>query len=190
MDPPNLEIFCSNIGPDNPFPSGTRMPMAGVYCETVVKKQHMVQVVDARKDPLWANSPTVKAGIYAYLGYPLLWPDGKIFGTICAVDTKTNKWGQRYEDLFLTFKHAMEAHLALVDTLEQLNIKNQKLGHALSEVNTLRGLLPICATCKKIRDDKGYWNQIESYIGEHSEAKFSHGLCPDCAKKIFSRFGY
>jgi len=46
-------------------------------------------------------------------------------------------------------------------------------------------MLPICAACKKIRDDKGYWNQIESYIREHSEAEFSHGICPDCAKKLY-----
>jgi len=47
-------------------------------------------------------------------------------------------------------------------------------------------LLPICANCKKIRDDKGYWNQIEAYIRDRSDAKFSHGICPDCAKKLYS----
>ena len=60
-----------------------------------------------------------------------------------------------------------------------------KLQKALSEVKTLRGFLPICASCKKIRDDKGYWNQIESYIRNHSEAEFSHGICPDCARKLY-----
>ncbi|MFC1489466.1 PAS domain S-box protein, partial [Thermodesulfobacteriota bacterium] len=57
------------------------------------------------------------------------------------------------------------------------------LQNALVEVKRLSGLLPICASCKKIRDDKGYWNQIETYIHEHSEAEFSHGICPECAKK-------
>jgi hypothetical protein len=60
-----------------------------------------------------------------------------------------------------------------------------QLQHALGEVKTLSGLLPICASCKKIRDDSGYWNQLESYIHKHSEAKFSHGICPDCAKKLY-----
>jgi PAS domain S-box-containing protein len=60
-----------------------------------------------------------------------------------------------------------------------------ELQDALAKVKTLSGLLPICASCKKIRDDKGYWNQIEVYIRDHSEAEFSHGLCPDCAKKYF-----
>ena len=49
----------------------------------------------------------------------------------------------------------------------------------------MSGLLPICAGCKKIRDDKGYWNQVEGYIQNHSEARFSHGMCPDCMKKWY-----
>jgi len=57
-----------------------------------------------------------------------------------------------------------------------------------AQVKTLRGLLPICANCKKIRDDRGYWNQIESYVREHSEAEFSHGICPECAAKLYPEF--
>jgi FixJ family two-component response regulator len=60
-----------------------------------------------------------------------------------------------------------------------------ELRDALAEVKTLSGLLPICASCKKIRDDKGYWNQIEVYIRKHSGAEFSHGICPDCARKLY-----
>ena len=59
------------------------------------------------------------------------------------------------------------------------------LQKSLSEVKTLRGFLPICSHCKKIRDDKGYWNQIEAYIQKHSETEFSHGICPECAKIYF-----
>jgi len=60
-----------------------------------------------------------------------------------------------------------------------------ELQDALAQIKKLSGLLPICASCKKIRDDKGYWNQIESYIRDHSEAEFSHGICPDCMKKLY-----
>lgn len=59
-----------------------------------------------------------------------------------------------------------------------------ELQEALAQVRTLRGCLPICATCKKIRDDKGYWTRIEQYIIEHTDADFTHGICPDCAKKF------
>ena len=64
----------------------------------------------------------------------------------------------------------------------------KELQDALAQVKTLSGLLPICASCKKIRDDKGYWNQIEKYISSHSDAQFSHGICPECAKKLYGDF--
>ena len=74
---------------------------------------------------------------------------------------------------------------ALEHEREQLIIDHM---NALSQVKTLSGMLPICAACKRIRDDKGYWNQIESYIQQHSEAEFSHGICPECAKKIYPKY--
>ena len=55
----------------------------------------------------------------------------------------------------------------------------------MTSVKILKGLLPICAACKNIRDDKGYWNQLEVYITDHSEAEFTHGLCPDCIRKLY-----
>ena len=64
-----------------------------------------------------------------------------------------------------------------------------ELQDALNKVRTLSGLLPICASCKKIRDDKGYWNQIESYIKDHSEAEFSHSICPQCKENLYSNVG-
>lgn len=65
---------------------------------------------------------------------------------------------------------------------ERLNIRLQD---ALDRIKTLSGLIPICAGCKKIRDDKGYWNQLEEYLEKHSDASFSHGLCPECFGKFF-----
>jgi len=62
------------------------------------------------------------------------------------------------------------------------------LQETLKNIKRLHGLLPICAACKKIRDDKGYWQQIESYIRDHSEADFTHSICPDCAKKLYPDF--
>ena len=60
-----------------------------------------------------------------------------------------------------------------------------ELRKALTKVKTLSGLLPICSSCKKIRDDNGYWNEVEAYIHEHSEVEFSHGICPDCMRKLY-----
>jgi CheY-like chemotaxis protein len=60
-----------------------------------------------------------------------------------------------------------------------------ELREALAQVKTLSGLLPICSHCKKIRNDKGYWTQVEKYIGDHSDAQFTHGLCPDCLNELY-----
>ncbi|MDA8083600.1 MAG: response regulator [Nitrospiraceae bacterium] len=72
--------------------------------------------------------------------------------------------------------------------LEERERLVRELQGALEKVKLLSGFLPICASCKKIRDDKGYWQRIEAYISEHSEAEFSHGICPDCARKIYPEF--
>ncbi len=67
----------------------------------------------------------------------------------------------------------------------ELRQSNDELQKALREVKVLRGLIPICASCKKIRNDGGFWQQLEEYIGEHSEAEFSHGICQPCVKKLY-----
>ncbi|MBA3016479.1 MAG: cache domain-containing protein [Proteobacteria bacterium] len=71
---------------------------------------------------------------------------------------------------------------------ELIKIRTRDLEKALTEVKKLSGFLPICASCKKIRDDGGYWQQVEIYIRDHSEAQFSHGICPDCIKKLYPEF--
>jgi hypothetical protein len=75
------------------------------------------------------------------------------------------------------------------NTEQEMERLIHKLEEALAHVKTLSGLLPICAGCKKIRDDKGYWSQIETYISQHSSASFTHGLCPDCAIKAYEDAG-
>jgi sigma-B regulation protein RsbU (phosphoserine phosphatase) len=83
--------------------------------------------------------------------------------------------GQRIIELQQELHETNKAQKKLIIELED----------ALSRIKQLSGFLPICSSCKKIRDDKGYWNQIEQYIRDHSEAEFSHGICPDCAKKLY-----
>ncbi len=71
-------------------------------------------------------------------------------------------------------------------TEEELQMEKGRLQHALAEIKTLKGIVPICSYCKKIRDDKGYWNQLEKYIHDRSDVEFSHGVCPECEKKFYS----
>lgn len=77
--------------------------------------------------------------------------------------------------IFRAIQAAAEERESMVASLQE----------ALANVKTLSALLPICASCKKIRDDQGYWTQIEKYIFEHTDTRFSHGICPDCSEKIY-----
>ena len=86
----------------------------------------------------------------------------------------------------------VETHLMLRNLQKELEEKNtdlqqlnRELSVALEEIKTLRGIIPICSHCKKIRDDTDSWQRLEEYISNHSEAKFSHGICPDCAEKHY-----
>ncbi len=80
--------------------------------------------------------------------------------------------------LISTYEHALQK-------ARELERVNRKLREALDTIKKLQGILPICASCKKIRDEEGRWQSLERYIGERSEAKFSHGLCPECARKLY-----
>ena len=117
---------------------------------------------------------------------------------------------QRYVDSYLTFvvstvvismiisliaennadetRRLDDANQLLEEKMDILSRTNSDLEAALTEVQTLSGLLPICSSCKKIRDDKGYWNQIEACIQQHSYAEFSHSLCPECARELYPDF--
>lgn len=82
----------------------------------------------------------------------------------------------------------LELEALVARRTEELRARNGDLTEALGRVKQLSGLLPICSCCKKIRDDKGYWNQLEHYISKHSEVDFSHGICPDCVGTLFPDF--
>jgi PAS domain S-box-containing protein len=105
--------------------------------------------------------------------------------------------GDRLRFAHLEIKPAeseQECHMAAMDITERKRAEEERentlihLQNAMTEVKRLKGILPICAACKKIRDDQGYWIQVEVYIREHSEAQFSHGICPECREKLYPEF--
>ncbi len=82
-------------------------------------------------------------------------------------------------------KAHIEVGRRMIVAEEALAARNAELQEALDHIRTLRGIVPICAVCKKIRDDKGYWSQVEDYVSKHTEAEFSHGICPTCAHSFY-----
>lgn len=101
----------------------------------------------------------------AVISAPLM-EEGKIIATVTAFRNISE------------IKHAEQEREKLITQLQK----------ALAEIKTLHGILPICSSCKKIRDDKGSWTQMEAYISEHTDAEFSHGLCAECAKKLYPKY--
>jgi DNA-binding response OmpR family regulator len=82
----------------------------------------------------------------------------------------------------------IEVGRRMIEMRFELNEKVDELKQALAEVRTLKGIVPICANCKNVRDDQGYWNRVESYLNEHTEADFTHAVCPDCMKRLYPQF--
>ena len=82
----------------------------------------------------------------------------------------------------------VEVGRRLIEMQEQLATQVRELRQALEHIKTLQGILPICMHCKKIRNDTGYWEQVEAYVGRHSEALFSHGICPECMEQHYPEF--
>ena len=111
---PYIEVFRSSESKNNPYQAGDREHLTGLFCEKVIKTKSKLLVPNALKDKKWDRSADVKLGMISYLGFPILWPDGEVFGTICILDSKENKYSRRYEKLMLKFRELVEAHLYLL----------------------------------------------------------------------------
>ncbi len=85
-------------------------------------------------------------------------------------------------------RRLVELQDELLESRALLTNKVEELSLALEDIKTLRGIVPICSNCKKIRNDEGYWQQVEVYVHNHTEAEFTHGICPDCAKELYPEF--
>ncbi len=148
------------------------------FCAHTILAPKPLIVPDALDDARFADSPLVseEPHIRFYAGFPLVNPDGAAIGTLCAVDRKPRRISGAQQQ-------AMEALARQVMALLELRRVSARLANALEQVKTLRGLLPMCAWCKRIRDDQGYWTKVEAYLQANTDADFTHGICPDCMEK-------
>lgn len=184
---PDIEVLVTSQNSGSPYKPGDNETLeeSGLYCETVISTGEALLVPDALADKNWRTNPDVKLGMIAYLGFPLRWPDREPFGTICVLDRARNEFTGTTQALMEQFQSIIEHHLELIDMNRALGDKNKLLSDYLAELQALRGLIPICAHCKSIRDGLGEWHAVEYYLIKHPEADFSHGICPDCAAKHY-----
>ncbi|TMX44894.1 EAL domain-containing protein [Vibrio sp. Hep-1b-8] len=121
----HIEVFSVNNNNAHPYHIGDKEGLGqGLYCETVINENRLLLVPNASKDSQWQNNPDMKFGMLAYCGLPLCWPNGKMFGTICALDNIENPFNQTYQQLLMSFRDSIEAQLKTVFQnyhLQQLN---------------------------------------------------------------------
>lgn len=110
------------------------------------------------------------------------------------IDDKVNAFSMGGVDYITKPFHSLEVLARVKTHLDLYNLQREReqivadLKKALADIKTLRGFIPICSNCKSIRDDEGYWEQIEDYIAQHSEANFTHGICPTCARLLYPNY--
>jgi GAF domain-containing protein len=181
VDEPMIEVLRASQNPDNPYHTGVAVELANHYCEAVVHSGERLHVHHAPDMPEWQDAPELEYGVVSYLGYPVRWPDGTILGTICVLDKKENHYSGGREDILRQFRDVVEQGLQLIIQKEQLETQ-------LEEIHRLRELVPICSHCKKIRDDKGFWQSVEDYFQTYEIVDFSHSLCPDCIRRFYKEY--
>src|SRR6266850_3396280 len=138
VEPPNIEVFVSSESKGNPYhPRETACLNTGLYCETVMSTCKPLLVPDARHDEEWKSNPDIKLGMISYLGFPITWPDGEIFGTICALDNKRNEYSELYRKLLRHSRDVLQADLrSLLASHRELEDRETKI-RRLVEANII-----------------------------------------------------
>lgn len=136
VDEPKIEVFASSRSKNNPYHIGDSEHLSGLYCETVMQRDAELLVPNALNDPLWDHNPDIKLGMISYLGYPVHWPDGTIFGTICVLDSKENYYSDLYKKLIKSYRVFVEQLLGNFFNSEKLKKYNELLQNVNMELES------------------------------------------------------
>ena len=118
--PPKHHVFVTSASEGNPYTTETDFVLnTGLYCDTVMAERSLLIVPNALEDPAWNCNPDLEHGMVFYMGFPLTWPDGSLFGTICVLDRKNNEPAVRYTDLLSEFKEVVNGDLKLLVELAE-----------------------------------------------------------------------
>ncbi len=159
-DPPRGEIIKSGNNKDNPY---------------IVREKGF----DNKKKKF-------NKGMSSYIGYPIMWPDGTLFGTINIMDTRVNNFNRNEKNLLKHFKKIIESQLKLINKyLELMHYTEDLESIALRRGNRSNDIVISCSYCKKIRFDDNSWRKTEEFINSTLNIRISHGICPQCTKELF-----
>jgi PAS domain S-box-containing protein len=124
VEPPNIKVFVSSESEGNPYEKDEIASLnTGLYCETVMKTRQLLLVPDALVDQDWKFNPDIKLGMISYLGFPVAWPNGDIFGTICVLDSKRNEYGELYRRFLIQCRDVLQADLTSLQAKNELERK-------------------------------------------------------------------
>jgi PAS domain S-box-containing protein len=138
VEPPNIKVFVSSETKGNPYEQQEVAPLdTGLYCETVMKSRQPLLVPDALQEEQWRSNPDIKLGMISYLGVPIIWPDGNIFGTICLLDNKRNEYSELCLRLLLQWRDVLQADLRSLATLHRELGERDKQIRRLVEVDII-----------------------------------------------------
>ncbi len=153
------------------------------FCTHTILQKDIMVVKDATRDERFRDSPLVRGEPHVcfYAGVPLVTAEGYALGAFCVIDHQPRELSE--EQVF-----ALRALARQTMALMELRRVSADLNEVIASLQMLQGLLPICSNCKKIRDKDGAWHRMEEYISAHSEAVFSHGVCPMCLKNFYTDF--
>lgn len=157
----------------------TETPREQAFCAHTILGTEVMVVEDATRDARFEDNPLVTADPHVrfYAGAPLIDAEGHGLGSICVLDRQPRSLSPEQNK-------ALQALARQIISQLELRRASADLAEALSDLKTLRGLLPICSHCKGVRDDAGFWQSVETYVMAHSDAEFSHGICPACLKRF------
>src|SRR6516164_7249003 len=126
VEPPNIKVFVSSESTGNPYEHGELASLnTGLYCETVMRTRQPLVVPDALADEEWKSNPDIKLGMTSYLGFPITWPNGDVFGTICVLDNKRNEYSDLYQKLLLHCRDVLETDLRNAANLAEERTTNK-----------------------------------------------------------------
>ncbi|MGH7255610.1 MAG: hypothetical protein ACREI3_07510, partial [Nitrospirales bacterium] len=154
----------------------TAVPQKTAWIPDVVRNENFPRVKTAMEE-----------GLHGAFGFPIQW-NKKVLGVLEFFSREIRKPDQDLLHLFTAIGDQIGQFSVQIQAEAEQQALITQLQEAVGKVKTLTGLLPVCASCKKVRDDKGYWHRIEKYIEEHSHAEVSHALCRDCARKLYPEY--
>lgn len=166
----------------------TETPIEQAFCAHAVQRSGIFEVQDATKDERFAANPLVTGvpHIRFYAGVPLVSQKEIPLGTLCVIDHSPRTLDEEQRQALRALARQVIVQLELRRAKARLEVIIEEKQAALGELRALKGVIPICSYCKRIRDDQEYWHQLEQYLQLYGDMKFSHGICPECYPKVLT----